>query len=116
MQEIQNRLKQEGWRLQPNPPYINYSADMFWKQFPNHQRCYLNEGIGKQIEIYFSAHSGRVEIECAGEAADGTWIKLLVYAIDNPTYELLMEKVNSLLNLWDIYTTNIAAKNEVVSQ
>jgi len=99
MQEILDKLKLEGWKS------IKYPTDnkvLYYKSFPNHQRCKANDDKDKQIEIYYYYFMReRFQIECVGELKDGSWVNFSFYHIDNPTYEILMEKVSDLLVMWD---------------
>ena len=77
-------------------------------KFPSHDNYQCNKDRdSKQVGILHSIVQYReqlhesFEVECVGELKSGSWLKLQSYAIDKPTYELLMEKVDELLKVWD---------------
>lgn len=110
-QQIIDKLKENGWRA--SKPVTNhlqfYSCKtLYYKSFPGHEKCQCNhDRDSKQVEIIHSvAQYGEqlhesFEVECVGELKSGSWLNLKSYAIDKPTYELLMEKVDELLKVWD---------------
>lgn len=109
-QQIIDKLKENGWRASKPVPdnYQFYSCKtLYYKPFPGHEKCQCNYDKPKQVEIIHSVAQYReqmhesFEVECVGELKSGSWLKLQSYAIDKPTYELLMEKVDELLKVWD---------------
>jgi hypothetical protein len=101
--ELFDLLDEDGWK------HYNYSFDkvLFFKSFPNHSECKCNEGKLKQVEIYFDTNHLEFEVECVGQLEDGTWTNIRIYAIKDPSYIFLMEKVKNALSLWD----KIASEN-----
>lgn len=104
LQEICDKLKADGWKT---VRYPKDSKTLYYKAFPGHRVCRCNDDKNKQVEVYYYSrpYAGNMqdsfEIECAGELADGTWLKLQSYALVKPTYEIINKKVSDLLELWD---------------
>lgn len=82
----------------------------FYKTFEGHEECRCNQHKRKQVEVYIWDHhiygaSISVEINCVGELADGTWLKLEFYGLKSEI-DHINEKTEEILNLWDYSAKN----------
>lgn len=105
--ETIKQLKDAGWKEFTSPfKQDSYNKTSLAKSFEGHEECACNSGKRKQVEIYHNGYFKDYvlgwEIHVVGELPDGHWVNLQCYSLpDNTTKELLLEKVEELLNAWD---------------
>ena len=94
-------LAADGWRESPNQ-FKKY-ARCFYKRFDTPTRCACNDKPGMQIEVAVS-DTGGMEMELCGELRNGTWLKVLNYALPSTVQEVTA-LIPRLLAVWE--TANV---------
>jgi hypothetical protein len=109
--ETIQQLKDDGWKEFPTPFRNDISKTCLAKSFKDHEECSCNNGKHKQVEIYkygiSYGYEGGWEVHVVGELPDEHWVNLQCYSMSvNTTKEVLLEKVEELLNTWDFMVRN----------
>lgn len=100
MKEIIEKLKADGWK-----EYNDRSKGgrSFYKAFPS-KYPYRPSEDKKELQICCTVYDVihiEFELEITGELVDGTWVKLLNYALPTDIEEVL-SKIPRMIKIWEI--------------
>lgn len=105
-EEICNYLLNDGWKEFPD--VFRKESRNFAKHFETETPCFGNDRQGEiQVVISVSTWNGSssYEIELCGEGKDGTWFKVLNYALPE-NIEDGIKLIPRMLAAWEVLANN----------